>query len=100
VTRVIVTELAEQDSGDILDYLAREAGGMVAERYAVEFERFVDRLEDFPEIGPRRPTLGRRVRSGVIAPYILFYEYLEADDVARVLRILHGSRKIGRRHLR
>jgi toxin ParE1/3/4 len=96
----LVTALAERDTGDILEPLSIEAGAGVAECCAAEFGRFFTRLEHFPKSDPRRSRLGRHVRVGVIAPYIVFYEYAETDDLVSILRILHGHRRVGRSHMR
>ena len=44
-----------------------------------------------PQSGAPRPALGRLVRIGVVSPYTIIHEYIEADDVVTIMRILHGT---------
>lgn len=94
MARVVVTEPADADVAEIIEYLTREAGRPIASKYAQAFDAAYDRLADFPGIGPRRPALGLRTRIWVVRPYVMIYEH--ADDVVTVLRILHGKRDISR----
>ena len=41
-----------------------------------------------------------RIRVGIASPYIVIYSHMEADDTVRVLRIVHGSRRITGKLLR
>jgi toxin ParE1/3/4 len=98
--RVVVGAAAREDIGDIISYLEREAGSLVARRYAERFRTAIAELATYPEVGAPRPTLGRSTRLIVIEPYLLFYRDLPARDEVRVLRIMHGKRKITARALR
>jgi toxin ParE1/3/4 len=100
VTSVVLSVAADRDHAEILEHLEREAGWRVADRYAADFRRLYAILGDFPMSGALRPSLGRHIRLGVVLPYLLIYEHVEGDDMVRILRILHGSRRIGRKHLR
>ena len=44
--RLIVSAAADTDTGKILDYLAREAGPLIASEYGRRFERTLDRVVD------------------------------------------------------
>jgi plasmid stabilization system protein ParE len=99
MTRLIVSEPADRDLATIVAYLAQEAGVATAERYAAAFDALFDRLTDFPGIGSPRPALGDDVRIGIVSPYIVIYAYDVAADVATVLRVIHGRRKITRKLL-
>jgi toxin ParE1/3/4 len=94
MTRLVVSADAEIDTGDILSYLAQEAGSQVAEKYARQFRATIERLLHWPESGPPRPRLGEAVRIAVVSPYVLIYEYNRGDDTLVLLRILHGRRNI------
>ena len=94
MTRLTVTADAERDTGNILSYLAREAGQEIAERYAKQFRATIERLLHWPESGAPRPVLGEAVRIVVVSPYVLIYEYSRSDDTLALLRILHGRRNI------
>ena len=52
----------------------------------------------FPRSGARRPGLGRNARIGVIAPYVVIYDY-KRDEVL-IQRIIDGRRNITRRLMR
>jgi toxin ParE1/3/4 len=94
VARVVVTPSADADAAEIIADLEAKAGFVVAARYNASFERLYDILADFPGTGPPRPALGAHIRIGVVLPYIVIYSHTETDGVVRVLRIVHGSRRI------
>jgi plasmid stabilization system protein ParE len=84
------------------DHCRSQSQGRVCRRrrYNASFERLYDILADFPGAGPPRPALGAHIRSGVVLPYIVIYSHTETDGVVRVLRIVHGSRRISGKLLR
>ena len=98
--RLVVTADAEADTADILSYLTREAGAVVAEKYGGQFRATITGLLRWPESGAPRPNLGQAVRIAVVSPYIVTYEYNRDDDTLTLLRILHGRRNIAHRLLR
>ncbi len=100
MTRLVVTEDADADLEEILNYLEREAGPRVAEAYGHKIGACLARLVEFPGIGARRPALGASTRIGIVRPYILIYDYTAADDTLTLLRIVHGKRNITRRLIR
>lgn len=100
MTRLVVTADAEADINDILDYLAEQAGASVAFAYGRKFRSSIDRLIEFPGIGVRRPALGANIRIVIVPPYILIYDYVNADDVLTLLRVVHGKRAITHRLIR
>jgi plasmid stabilization system protein ParE len=73
------------------DYLAREAGQMIADVYGRRFQTTLERITDMPESGALRQSLGPVV---VVYPYILIYDYAKTNDTVTLLRILHGRRNI------
>lgn len=97
MTRLVVTADAEADLNDILDYLSSEASPLVAERYGHQFRLCLERLVEFPGLGPPRPALGVDTRIGVVPPYVLIYDHAGTDDTLTLLRIVHGKRNITRR---
>jgi toxin ParE1/3/4 len=96
MARVIATESALRDEAAILADLVAKAGYRIAEKCNLLLDRLYRLLADHPAIGPRRPSLGARVRVGIVAPYIVIYELNESDDIVTVLRIVHGNRDITR----
>jgi toxin ParE1/3/4 len=100
VARVVVAPSADADTAEIIADLEAKAGLVVAARYNASFERLYDMLAQFPGTGPPRPALGAHIRIGVVLPYIVIYSYTETDGAVRVLRIVHGSRRISGKLLR
>ncbi len=100
MARVVLTASADADTAFILADLAAKVGANVAERYDKDFDALYRRLERFPESGSPRPALGQLVRIGIVSPYNIIHEYIEADGVVTVMRILHGRRRITRRMLK
>lgn len=86
--------MADQDMDDIIAYLDIEAGPSTADKYTALIEANYTQLADYPESGALRPKLGGAVRIGIVAPYIVIYEYMAAVDTVTILRIVHGSRRI------
>jgi toxin ParE1/3/4 len=99
MTRIVIAATADADTDAILTSLAARAGRRTAARYHDLFERLYDHLTYHPASLPRRPALGSRIRIGIVAPFIVIYEYDEANDTVTVLRIVHGRRKITGRML-
>ena len=100
MARVVVSDLADADTAQLLDDLARDAGYVVAARYNSEIEDLYERLADYPDSCQLRPNLGTHVRVGVVRPYLVIYRHRKGSDRVDIVRILHGSRNITRRLLR
>jgi plasmid stabilization system protein ParE len=71
--------------------LGANAGYRVAGKYKALLDRLYGRLADHPAIGPRRSSLGLRVRIWIVTPYIVIYELNETEDIVTVLGIVHGN---------
>ncbi|MEJ0050432.1 MAG: type II toxin-antitoxin system RelE/ParE family toxin [Methylovirgula sp.] len=99
MAQISVTATADSDTAEIISYLDAKAGRDVAARYVAAFEDVYDRLAIYPQSGAPRATLGSQVRISVVAPFVIIYEYIEADDLVIILRVLHGHRKISVRSL-
>ena len=100
MARIIIAPEADADTDGIVAYLANNAGGRVAAKYANLFVQLYERLADFPGSGAPRPALGANIRIGIVSPYIVIYHHGEADNTVTVLRIVHGRRRISGRLLR
>ncbi len=96
MARIVLTASADADTAFILGDLIAKAGANVAARYDAQFDALYRRLKSFPESGSPRPALGQHVRIGIVSPYTIIHEYIEADDVVTIMRILHGRRQITR----
>ncbi len=80
---------AEQDLTEAFRFYRREAGNGLARRFLDEFERVIQLLEEFPDIG--KPS-GEDRRSFPLAgfPYLVIYRHLNAE--IRVLVVRHQNR--------
>ena len=100
MTRLLVAAEAEGDIDDILAYLERDAGRVTAIAYAERFAEAIQRITDFPGHGTARPQLGPHARIAIVYPYLLVYDFDATDDLATLLRLLHGKREITERLIR
>ena len=94
MAKVIVSWLAQFDEVHIARDLAKKAGVRVAAKYTSRFDALYTRLSNFPEIGAPSPALGERIRSSVVSPFMVPYQYDAATDTVTILRIVHGRRKL------
>ena len=100
MAKVVVSLPANADFETIVWYLALQAVDLVAARYGADFRALLQRFAKFPDSGGPRPSLGANVRIGVVAPYVVIYEYDEVSATVLVLRIVHGSRRLNRKLIR
>lgn len=99
MARILVAETADADTADIISYLNLKAGHEIAAKYVAAFEEVYERLAVYPQSGSSRKILGPQVRINIVSPFVIIYEYSEANDLVTILRILHGHRKISPRLL-
>ena len=88
MAQLVVSDQAALDATAIVAMLNDTAGADVAARYRRAIEVLFERLATFPRSGMRRPALGRLARIGVVAPYVVIYDY--RPDNVTILRILDG----------
>lgn len=91
---ISITEVAEQDLSDIVEYIANDSP-MAAIKLADEIERSILQLEDFPLIGaiPKNRRLARQgYRMLIVEGYLVFYVLLD-DDTVEIRRILSCKRE-------
>jgi toxin ParE1/3/4 len=86
-----ITQQAEADLEEAWVYIAR--------RNETAGDRLLDQILDrcrlhaqFPKMGAPRDEVAPRLRSFVVAPYVVFYR--PALDTIEVLRVLHRARDI------
>jgi toxin ParE1/3/4 len=97
---VVFTAAADADAAFVFDDLYTKAGKPTVVKYRAAFKTLYEHLADFPDSGAPRPKVGPKIRIGIVSPYIVIYRHTEAEGVVRVLRIVHGSRRITGRLLR
>ena len=88
-----ITEVAEQDLADILEYIASD-NWAAALKLADKIDESIRRLEDFPLIGviPKNRRLERRgYRMIIVESYLVFY-VLPGDETVEIRRIISGKR--------
>ena len=68
MTRVIVTELADADTAEILADIAREAGYRAAEKYNFRIESLTTGLPSILTVTKRGRSSGRTSESGWSSP--------------------------------
>ena len=94
MAKVVFTAAADADAAAIFDELNAKAGKPTVIKYRGLLRRLYENLADFPDLGPPRPKIGRQIRIGIVSPYIVIYRYAKAANVATVLRVVHGRRRI------
>ncbi len=100
MAQLVVSEAADNDTRDMLSYLAQEAGARMAAKYLGLLGHLYDQLEAYPESGHPRPKLGEATRIGIVRPFVVIYDYAADTDAVTILRILHGNRNLTRKLLR
>ena len=90
---VLVTPLAQDDLGDIWDYVA-ESSVERADRLLDLIHEKCRRLAEYPEMGRARHELLVNLHSFTVRNYVIFYQPI--TDGIEVLRVLHGARDIHR----
>lgn len=89
ILSVRFTNAAEEELDAIAEYTATNWGVDKAISYVRSIERRAQWIADNPEIGRKRPEIGRMVRSFPEGVHIIFYR-IEPDQIV-VLRIAHRA---------
>lgn len=85
--RVVLTDQAESDLRDILNFTARTWGREQRSAYRRLMRDATTTLASSPSLGRARDDLFAGLRSFPVRSHILYY--LEADDRLVIIRILH-----------
>jgi len=91
--QISLTEAAEQDLTEIVDYIADE-NPSAALKVIVRIEKNILKLEDFPLIGvvPRIRRLAKKgYRILIVDDYLVFYS-IDDNKIVEIRRILSGKR--------
>ena len=89
--RITLSPLAENDLLDIVLYIAAE-NPKASDEFVHEIDDKFSLLLTHPEMGHRRPELGKILRSFPIKNYVIFYD--PTPEGIFIVRILHGTRDI------
>ncbi|MCL5058026.1 MAG: type II toxin-antitoxin system RelE/ParE family toxin [Actinobacteria bacterium] len=90
---ISITEAAEQDLTEIVDYNAND-NPAAALKLAEDIEHNILRLEDFPLLGavPKNRRLTRQgYRILIVGNYLVFYVLLD-NEMVEIRRIVSGRR--------
>lgn len=90
---IVLGQEAEADLAELTAYLAREAGGRIAERQLGRIFEKLHLLAEFPRIGHARSEIVSPRRAFVVAPWVVLYDPLPDGGIA-VWRIVHGRRDL------
>jgi len=94
MARVVFTVAADAEAAPIFDDLYAKACKPTVVKYRASFKALYDNLANFPASGAPRPTIGSKIRIGIVSPDTVIYRHTEAEGIVRVPRIVHGSRGI------
>lgn len=94
--KVIVSEQAERDLGDIYSYIYCELKSKnSAERVTRRLRGAMIALSIMPKryrVYPLEPWLSREVRSMSVGNYVMFYLVKDAESEVWITRIVYGKR--------
>ena len=90
--RVQLTDTAESDLFDILDYIGLE-NPAAAVSVVEKIEAQLRVLEDHPLIGREGRVADTRELVFAPLPYVAVYEVRETAGLVSVLRVLHGAQR-------
>ena len=82
--------------GDLLDiwlYIAHE-NLAAADRQIDRIENAVNKLSDYPRLGPARHDVGPEVRGLIVNRYLVLYRILESAAQLELLRVIDGRRDL------
>jgi toxin ParE1/3/4 len=101
--KVLVSEQAERDLGDIYSYICCELKSKSsAERVALRLRGAMIDLSVMPKryrVYPLEPWLSRIVRFRAVGNYVIFYFVKDAESEVWVTRVVYGKRDM-KKHLR
>ena len=86
-----ISEAAHDDLLEIWVHIARD-NVRAADRWADKMHHALQRLCEFPNLGPSREEIAPGLRSFPIGRYLIFYR--TAPDAIQIKRIVHGMRDL------
>jgi toxin ParE1/3/4 len=93
MTRFIIRPAAEEDIGELCEYIALE-NIAAAERIVDRLYAVMALLAEHPSMGRDRSDLGPQLRSFPAESYLIYYR--ETPGVIEIVRVLHGRRDADR----
>lgn len=84
--RYVIAIQASRDIESVADYLARNSGFDIADRFTRDLTEKFRKLTRFPNIGRRRDELSSGLRSLPFETYLIFYRSTSEEiEIARVV---------------
>lgn len=83
---------ADADLQDIWSYTVDTWGERQADNYIVGLFQLFDRFAGFPDMGRRRPELGKTIRSFPHQSHVVFF--MPWQNEIAIVRVLHASRDL------
>ncbi len=80
---------------EIWDSIAFE-NVVAAEKLMRSLEAKINLLKQFPALGVSKPEIKAHYRQLVEGRYLIIYEWIEADELVKIIRVIHASRDIRR----
>lgn len=90
--KVIFAPQAGRDLETIVQYIAKNAGAEVAERFGIQLLEKALSLRSLPERGRVVPEVGNPFREIIFRSYRIVYRV--SDDLVEVVRFWHAARGI------
>jgi toxin ParE1/3/4 len=87
--QIIRAPRARIDLWEIADYIAQD-NVAAAVRFLDEVNATLEKLSQFPGMGPEREDIAAGLRSFPIGSYVLYYRRI--PDGIEIARVLHGRR--------
>ena len=87
-----LTKPAVRDIEQIADYIARESGFDLADRFLTRLDAKFSKIAQFPSIGRQRNEILPRLRSLPMEQYLILY--IPVEQGVDVLRVVSGYRNL------
>ena len=89
-----LSEAAQNDLREILEYTRASWGNRRAKHYLIELTVRFAELANSPELGRKREKIGLGIRSFRASHHVVFYRQM--PDAIEIARILHPSMELER----
>lgn len=95
MTEIVISQEAEAGFKRIWRYIALDDEA-AADRLLLAIEAKIERLRDFPNLGPARDEIFPGARTLVHGAYLVLYDYDGASDQVEIIAVVEGMRDLDR----
>jgi len=95
MTDIVISRRAQEDFKRIWQYIALDDEA-AADRLLLAIDSKIERLRDYPNIGPKRDDIRLGARSLVHGTYLILYEHDDDADRIEIVAIVEGMRDLNR----